>query len=96
MQRSFAMYAIACRQVAGCIIGTTTLYVCTLLHRKDVRLPVQLQRAMAAEAEATREARAKVCSLHQHIHHKLLYSYLICALCESSAKNVYVRRPTIT
>ncbi|VDK42782.1 unnamed protein product [Anisakis simplex] len=26
---------------------------------KDVRLPVQLQRAMAAEAEATREARAK-------------------------------------
>lgn len=29
-------------------------------HRKDVRLPVQLQRAMAAEAEAAREARAKV------------------------------------
>ncbi|XP_076640743.1 band 7 protein AGAP004871 [Halictus rubicundus] len=27
---------------------------------KDVRLPVQLQRAMATEAEATREARAKV------------------------------------
>ena len=27
---------------------------------KDVRLPAQLQRAMAAEAEATREARAKV------------------------------------
>jgi erythrocyte band 7 integral membrane protein len=26
----------------------------------DVRLPVQLQRAMAAEAEAAREARAKV------------------------------------
>ena len=31
-----------------------------LWHRKDVRLPVQLQRAMAAEAEATREAKAKV------------------------------------
>ena len=29
-------------------------------NRKDVRLPVQLQRAMAAEAEAAREARAKV------------------------------------
>jgi len=29
-------------------------------NRKDVRLPVQLQRAMAAEAEATREAKAKV------------------------------------
>ncbi|XP_032994112.1 erythrocyte band 7 integral membrane protein-like [Lacerta agilis] len=27
---------------------------------KDVKLPIQLQRAMAAEAEATREARAKV------------------------------------
>ncbi len=27
---------------------------------KDVRLPTQLQRAMAAEAEAAREARAKV------------------------------------
>lgn len=27
---------------------------------KDVRLPVQLQRAMAAEAEADREARAKI------------------------------------
>ena len=31
-----------------------------LQHSKDVRLPVQLQRAMAAEAEAAREARAKV------------------------------------
>ena len=31
-----------------------------LFIRKDVRLPVQLQRAMAAEAEAAREARAKV------------------------------------
>lgn len=28
--------------------------------RKDVSLPLQLQRAMAAEAEASREARAKV------------------------------------
>ena len=32
----------------------------TLNYRKDARLPVQLQRAMAAEAEAAREARAKV------------------------------------
>lgn len=31
-----------------------------LRYRKDVRLPLQLQRAMAAEAEAAREARAKV------------------------------------
>ena len=30
---------------------------------KDVRLPVSLQRAMAAEAEAAREAKAKVFSI---------------------------------
>ena len=35
---------------------------------KDVRLPVQLQRAMAAEAEAAREARAKVSNL-QSLNH---------------------------
>ena len=34
-----------------------------LFFSKDARLPVQLQRAMAAEAEAAREARAKVCCL---------------------------------
>ena len=33
-----------------------------LEHSKDARLPIQLQRAMAAEAEAAREARAKVWS----------------------------------
>ena len=37
--------------------------------RKDVRLPVQLQRAMAAEAEAAREARAKVLTASIHILH---------------------------
>ena len=31
-----------------------------LYFSKDARLPEQLQRAMAAEAEAAREARAKV------------------------------------
>lgn len=30
------------------------------IYRKDVRLPVSLQRSMATEAEATREALAKV------------------------------------
>ena len=33
---------------------------CSVYYSKDVRLPVQLQRAMATEAEAAREARAKV------------------------------------
>jgi len=30
---------------------------------KDVRLPFNLQRAMAAEAESARDARARVCPL---------------------------------
>jgi len=35
---------------------------------KDVKLPQQLQRAMAAEAEASREARAKVrAAAEEHI-----------------------------
>ena len=33
---------------------------------KDVRLPQQMQRSMAAEAEATRDARAKV-SITNHL-----------------------------
>ena len=36
------------------------MMIMMVLCSKDVRLPIQLQRAMAAEAEATREARAKV------------------------------------
>lgn len=38
----------------------TSKYLLTFFQRKDVSLPQQLQRAMAAEAEASREARAKV------------------------------------
>ena len=47
-------------------MNTRPLYSClavnvlSVYYSKDVRLPVQLQRAMAAEAEAAREARAKV------------------------------------
>lgn len=36
------------------------IYEQDIVYSKDVRLPVQLQRSMAAEAEAAREARAKV------------------------------------
>ncbi|XP_076090429.1 stomatin-like isoform X1 [Mytilus galloprovincialis] len=38
---------------------------------KDVRLPMQLQRAMAAEAEASREARAKVIAAEGEQHASL-------------------------
>ena len=46
--------------------------------RKDVRLPVQLQRAMAAEAEAAREARAKVNRTDLHTSHPSLISGHCC------------------
>ena len=39
---------------------STDSCIVSFVFRKDVRLPQQLQRAMAAEAEATRDARAKV------------------------------------
>ena len=39
-----------------------------------MRLPQQLQRAMAAEAEASREARAKVLNQSSHLT-KLLYCF---------------------
>jgi erythrocyte band 7 integral membrane protein len=45
---------------------------------KDVRLPVQMQRAMATEAEATREARA-VCIAASGLRRYafiILFSYL--------------------
>ena len=53
-----------------CDVGNSILDFQTFLttyafifFSKDARLPVQLQRAMAAEAEAAREARAKVMDL---------------------------------
>ena len=45
-------------ETAGTTIQCTTMIV--IYFSKDARLPVQLQRAMAKEAEAARDARAKV------------------------------------
>ncbi|VDK73726.1 unnamed protein product [Dibothriocephalus latus] len=53
-------------------------YFSRFLDRKDVRLPLQLQRAMAAEAEATREARAKVRQRSLHTLHRVCKLLLIC------------------
>ena len=44
---------------------------------KDVRLPVQLQRAMAAEAEAAREARAKVFRILFFVRYLYFESYIV-------------------
>ena len=60
-----------------CIHHSASFYTFNFF-RKDVRLPVQLQRAMAAEAEAAREARAKVNSRHHIIltcHHVIMTSW---------------------
>ena len=46
------------------------------LHSKDVRIPKEMQRAMAAEAEASREARAKVGTTCLCIISMLLAYYL--------------------
>ena len=52
-------------------VTSITLDKYSFKRSKDVRLPVQLQRAMAAEAEAAREARAKVKS-------EILQSLIFC------------------
>ena len=46
--------------VPSIVLCLTCLTSLRDIPSKDARLPVQLQRAMAAEAEAAREARAKV------------------------------------
>ena len=43
-----------------CDAGVDVILVVIMNQVKDVRVPAQLMRAMAAEAEAAREARAKV------------------------------------
>ena len=50
-----------CKKKISCSLFVIKLYSTS----KDVRLPIQLQRAMATEAEAAREARAKVKSLNK-------------------------------
>ena len=42
-------------------------YPLTLINRKSLSLPESMQRSMAAEAEAIREAKAKVCILFNYI-----------------------------
>ena len=53
-------------------------YICLVCRcSTDVHLPEQLQRAMAAEAEATREARAKVRAKVEELHIKFVDQYTI-------------------
>ena len=56
---------------------------------KDVRLPVHLQRAMAAEAEAAREARAKVSSIDKSKFAKI-FAQVIAAEGEAKASRALI------
>lgn len=47
-------------QLCNCRYTYKRIYYFHHFFSKDVRLPHSLQRAMAAEAEATREAKAKI------------------------------------
>merc|ERR1712038_1580099 len=63
---------------------------------KDVRLPVQLQRAMAAEAEAAREARAKVIAAEgeQKASHSLKEAAMVIAESPSALQLRYLQTLT--
>lgn len=55
------------------------------LHSKDVSLPTALQRAMAAEAEASREARAKVIAAEGEMKSSRALKEASDIMCESPA-----------
>ena len=57
---SVLYFKLGCIQLSKELEAVTIISFDSTFYRKDVRLPKQLQRAMAAEAEATREAKAKV------------------------------------
>ncbi|KAM9319861.1 stomatin-like protein 3 [Gastrophryne carolinensis] len=55
------------------------------VEMRDVRLPVQMQRAMAAEAEAAREARAKIVAAEGEMNASRALKEASIVICESPA-----------
>ncbi|XP_063806788.1 stomatin-like [Pseudophryne corroboree] len=55
------------------------------MEMRDVRLPVQMQRAMAAEAEAAREARAKIVAAEGEMNASRALKEASMVICESPA-----------
>ncbi|XP_056417938.1 stomatin-like protein 3 isoform X2 [Hyla sarda] len=55
------------------------------VEMRDVRLPVQMQRAMAAEAEAVREARAKIVAAEGEMNASRALKEASMVICESPA-----------
>ncbi|XP_075055134.1 stomatin-like protein 3 isoform X2 [Mixophyes fleayi] len=55
------------------------------VEMRDVRLPVQMQRAMAAEAEASREARAKIIAAEGEMNASRALKEASMVICESPA-----------
>ena len=77
-----------------CINVTENLMV---FCRKDVRLPQQLQRAMAAEAEAAREARAKVIAAEGEHKSSRALAHAAEVIAQSpAALQVFAKRPTLS
>ena len=64
------------------------MFSCFVHYSKDVRLPVQLQRAMATEAEAAREARAKVSHNTFFCHIVIMNSLYTLQMQEKAMKSV--------
>lgn len=60
IQRNFIFRYLATSKYKNKILRPLYITQVERVELKDVRLPVQLQRAMAAEAEAARKARAEV------------------------------------
>ena len=84
-----------------CVCVCVCVYQCTLddatddwgikverVEIKDVKLPQQLQRAMAAEAEASREARAKVGSSSPPLTHSSVVCPFIHSLIHTSVRQM--------
>ncbi|PIO15414.1 hypothetical protein AB205_0158730 [Aquarana catesbeiana] len=66
------------------ILGTQTLSS-ILSNREDIAHNIQMQRAMAAEAEATREARAKVIAAEGEMNASRALKEASMVICESPA-----------
>lgn len=62
-----------------------TVYAIDFIYSKDVSLPTALQRAMAAEAEASREARAKVIAAEGEMKSSRALKEASDIMCESPA-----------
>lgn len=73
-------------EIAHNVLGNPKLWKISKFNfRKDVSLPTALQRAMATEAEASREARAKVIAAEGEMKSSLALKQASDIMCKSPA-----------